>query len=115
MQYGETFKEIQDFSKKTKINIINIKEVDLFNDFESIAALLKNLDLLISVSNSTVHLAGSLGVMTWVIKPKEHALFHYWNQPNNKSPWYNSVKLFPFNKNWKNTIKKIKEQLINFI
>ena len=115
LQYGETKQEIKDFFKKTKIKILNIDEVDLFNDFESIAALLKNLDLLISVSNSTVHLAGALGVETWVIKPREHALFHYWNQPNNKTPWYKSVKLFPFEKNWESTIKIIKENLIAII
>ena len=112
LQYGETLEEIMNFSNKTKIKILNIKEIDLFNDFESIAALLKNLDLLISVSNSTVHLAGAVGVNTWVIKPKEHALFHYWNQPNDKSPWYKSIKLYPFVTNWENTIKKIRKKLI---
>ena len=57
------------------------------------AALLKSLDIFITVSNSTAHLAGSLGVKTLLIKPDNYALFHYWNQKNNKTPWYNSVEL----------------------
>ncbi len=65
----------------------------MFNDFDNLAALLINLDLFITVSNSTAHLAGALGVKTILIKPTNHALFHYWNQKNDKTPWYKSVKL----------------------
>ena len=72
---------------------MNINDLDLYNDFEGIAALLKSLDIFITVSNSTAHLAGSLGVKTLLIKPDDYALFHYWNQKNNKTPWYNSVEL----------------------
>ena len=28
-----------------------------------------------------------------MIKPDNYALFHYWNQKNNKTPWYNCVEL----------------------
>ena len=55
--------------------------------------ILKNLDMFITVSNSTAHLAGSLVVKTLLIIPKNHALFHYWNQYNENTPWYNSVTL----------------------
>ena len=51
------------------------------------------MDLFISVSNSTAHLAGSLGVKTLLIKPTNHAIFHYWNQPGDITPWYKSIKL----------------------
>ena len=111
LQYGNTQNEIKKYFQATNNKIYNIKEVDLFNDFESIAALLKNLDLFITVSNSTAHLAGALGVPTWVIKPQEHAVFHYWNQPEDKTPWYNSIRLFTHNKNWNDTLKKIQKKL----
>ena len=55
--------------------------------------MLKNLDLFVSVSNSTAHLAGALGVKTLLIKPFNHATYHYWNQPSLKTPWYHSVEL----------------------
>lgn len=112
LQYGETDTEIKHIFEKHNIDIKNIKDLDLYNDFESTSALLKNLDLLISVSNSTVHLAAALGVETWVIKPKNHAVFHYWNQPNNTSPWYPSVKLFDHKENWDETINNIKKEII---
>ena len=57
------------------------------------ASLLKNLDLFITVSNSTAHLAGALNVKTILIKPFNQATFFYWNQNTNKTPWYSSIDL----------------------
>ena len=37
------------------------------NDFADTAALMKNLDLVISVCTSTVHLAGALGRPVWLL------------------------------------------------
>ena len=67
--------------------------MDLYKNLVGVASLLKNLDLFISVSNSTAHLAGALGVKTLLIKPFNHATYHYWNQPNSKTPWYDSIML----------------------
>ena len=71
LQYGDVEKELIDFENKNNIKIFSIKGVDLFNDFEKISAVLENLDLFITISNSTAHLAGALGVPTWLIKPKK--------------------------------------------
>ena len=111
LQYGETYNELEDFKNKENIEITTIDKIDLFNDFESICALLKNLDLFVAVSNSTAHLAGAIGVPTFLIKPPNHATFHYWNQKNEKTPWYNSIKLFDN----KNAIQNIKKEIIKFI
>ena len=75
------------------LKLINLNNIDLFNDFLKVASLLINLDLFITVSNSTAHLAGSLGVKTLLIKPFNQATFFYWNQNSNKTPWYNSIEL----------------------
>ena len=92
LQYGNVLDEINKFNNK-KNRLLNVEDLDLNNDFESIASLLKSLDIFITISNSTAHLAGSLGVKTLLIKPDNYALFHYWNQNSNKTPWYNSVEL----------------------
>ena len=49
--------------------------------------------MFITVSNSTAHLAGALGVKTLLVKPINHASYHYWNYPDYKTPWYNSVMM----------------------
>ncbi len=93
LQYGDVEDEVINYNNKFKKNIKTIENLDLFNDFDSLAAVLKNLDLFITVSNSTAHLAGSLGVKTLLIRPENHAIFHYWNQPGNKTPWYETLTL----------------------
>ena len=112
LQFGDTEKEIDEFYKTSRIKIHSLDSVDLYDDFESTSALLKNLDLFITVSNSTTHLSGALGVETWTIKPLNHAIFHYWNQPTNTTPWYPSIRLFSHKNNWKGTVAEIKEELI---
>ena len=93
LQYGDVEAEIDIFNNKSNNKILSIKDLDLYNDFENIGSLLKTLDIFITISNSTAHLAGALGVKTILIKPENYALFHYWNQKNNKTPWYSSVEL----------------------
>ncbi len=108
LQYGDIGDEIEIYNRKFKKNIVTIKNLDLLNDFDGLASILKNLDLFITVSNSTAHLAGSLGIKTLLIRPKNHAIFHYWNQINNKTPWYETIKFIDKNQiiSEKNLINK---------
>ena len=104
IQYGDVENEINSFNSANNNKLLNIEGLDLFNDFESIASLLKSLDVFVSISNSTAHLAGALGVKTILIKPENFAVFHYWNQKKDNTPWYDSVKLVDkkdFLKNYK--------------
>ena len=93
LQYGVVEDEINSFNNTAKNKLLSIEDLDLINDFEGIASLLKSLDVFISVSNSTAHLAGALGVKTILIKPENFAVFHYWNQKTDNTPWYPSVRL----------------------
>ena len=93
LQYGNVTKEVENFNKKSPNKLEVLSEIDLFNDFQSVASLLKNLDLFITVSNSTAHLAGALNVKTILIKPFNQATFFYWDQKTNETPWYPSIDL----------------------
>jgi len=93
LQYGDIKEEISQFTKKKNYKIITLKNLDLFNNFTGLANLLKSLDLFFTVSNSTAHLASALGVKTILIKPANHASFHYWNYEDGKTPWYNSINI----------------------
>lgn len=61
-------------------------------DFEDTAAILSEVDLLISIDSSPVHLAGALGVPVWVMLP----LLPDWRWllGREDSPWYPSARLF---------------------
>ena len=93
LQYGDVKEDIINFTKKQNNQIITLETLDLFNNFSGLANLLKNLDLFVTVSNSTAHLAGALGIKTILIKPPNHASFHYWNYEDGKTPWYKSVNI----------------------
>jgi ADP-heptose:LPS heptosyltransferase len=93
LQYGDVKEDLKSFTKKQNYKIITLEKLDIFNDFSGLANLLKNLDLFVTVSNSTAHLAGALGVKTMLIKPANHASFHYWDYEDGKTPWYKSVNI----------------------
>ncbi|MCS6777983.1 MAG: tetratricopeptide repeat protein [Chthonomonadaceae bacterium] len=61
-------------------------------DFADTAALLAELDLLISVDTAVVHLAGALGRPVWVLLP--HFPDWRWMQERADSPWYPTMRLF---------------------
>ena len=115
LQYGDVEEEINAFNKKHNKKIHTLADVDLFNDFVRIIAVMKQLDLFISVSNSTTHLAGAANIKTCLIKPKAHALFHYWNQPTNSTPWYPSIKIFNQQKDPSRLINELKKELMHLI
>ena len=89
-------------------------EVDYFGlhktepvDFDDHMALVKSCDLVISVCNTTVHMAGSMGVPCWCLVPSKPA-WRY-GLGGEKMPWYSSVKLYrqkPGEK-WKDVIGRL--------
>jgi hypothetical protein len=62
------------------------------NDFADTAALLSELDLLISVDTSVVHLAGALNKPVWVLLP--HLPDWRWLLGRTETAWYPAMKLF---------------------
>lgn len=60
-------------------------------DFADHAALLANLDLLITVDTVTAHLGGALGIPTWLLLPT--CADWRWMRKREDSPWYPSMRL----------------------
>jgi len=61
-------------------------------DFGETAALIENLDLIITVDTAIGHLAGALGKPAWILIPK--AADWRWMLDRDDSPWYPSIRLF---------------------
>jgi tetratricopeptide (TPR) repeat protein len=61
-------------------------------DFSATAAVVANMDLVISVDTSLAHLAGALGKPVWVVLP--WAADWRWLRDRNDSPWYPTARLF---------------------
>ena len=61
-------------------------------DFGGMAALIKEVDLVISVDTGVAHLAGALGKPVWVLLP--FAPDWRWMTDRADSPWYPTMRLF---------------------
>lgn len=87
---------------------------DTFNDFSDTASALKNLDLLITIDSSILHLAGALGVKTFLLLP--HASEWRWFADEQTTPWYDSVKIFKQEKlyDWDKPVQLVFNNLLNF-
>ena len=70
LQYGETGADIAAAAAASGAAIETMPGLDRFNDLEALAALIDSLDLTITTSNVTAHLAGALGKPAWLILQK---------------------------------------------
>ena len=88
---------------------------DELNDFADTAGLISNLDLVISVDTSVVHLAGAIGRPVWSLLP--FAPDFRWLLERDDSPWYPSMRLFRQSQpgDWYGVFERMKKELINNI
>ncbi|MFQ5455541.1 MAG: tetratricopeptide repeat protein [Nitrospirota bacterium] len=91
------------------MSIVNIGEQLM--DFSDTAAVIQNLDMVISVDTAIVHLAGALGKPVWTLLP--FMPDWRWMQNREDSPWYPTMRLFrqPEAGDWKSVIANIREEL----
>lgn len=91
LQYGDITQEVNEVEKELGTRVFMETGVNCDSDLEGLAALMKSCDLVISISNTTVHLAGALGVKTWGLLP----FFPGWRwfSDGDTSLWYRSVSL----------------------
>ena len=97
------------------ITIHDWDDVDPLKDLDNFAAQIAALDLIISVDNSTVHMAGALGKPVWILL--SYVPDWRWMLNRKDSPWYPTVKLFrqPSLGDWKSVLNQIKDELARFI
>jgi len=74
----------------TQANLINV--APKLKDFSDTAALIENLDLVITVDTSTAHLAAAMGKPVWILN-RFDACWR-WLRDRSDSPWYPSVQLY---------------------
>ncbi len=74
---------------------LNFPHLDLapeLTDFAVTAAVIANVDLVVTVDTALAHLAGALGKPVWILLP--HAGEYRWLLARDDSPWYPTVRLF---------------------
>jgi tetratricopeptide (TPR) repeat protein len=84
---------------------------DALHDFADTAALVANLDLLISVDTSTAHLAGALGKPVWILNRFDTCW--RWMLERTDTPWYPGARLFrqPALGDWDSVMQAVRDAL----
>lgn len=107
LQHDATVEEL-DLLKQH--NVLNVN--DQLKNFHDTAALICNLDLVISVDTAVAHLAGALGVPTWIML-NAYGTDWRWLLNRSDNPWYPTARLFrqPSFKDWTTVVNDIKQHL----
>jgi tetratricopeptide (TPR) repeat protein len=92
-----------------------IQFADALTDFSDTAALISNLDLVISVDTSIAHLAGALGRPVWILLP--YLPDWRWLLDRDTSPWYPTARLFRQDdtRQWGGVLARVRDSLREFV
>jgi ADP-heptose:LPS heptosyltransferase len=112
--------QFKPLSKIQKVHLIELQkkegsEFDNNGAFMDTAAVMMNLDLIITSDTSVAHLAGALGRPTWLCLP--FAPEWRWMLDRDDSPWYPTMRLFRQKTpdDWGEVFKRITSELQRLI
>ena len=82
------------------------------DDFTDTAALIENLDIVISVDTSTAHLAAAMRKPTWILN--RYDTCWRWLLDRDDSPWYDAVRLYRQNSDiqWEPVLERVAMDLV---
>jgi ADP-heptose:LPS heptosyltransferase len=102
---------LEEKAAAAKAPILIDRSVDQLSDIDVFAAQIAALDLVITIDNSTAHLAGALGVPVWLLLP--YAADWRWLDAGEKSAWYPTMRLFrqPKLRDWQSVIERVNRVL----
>ncbi len=111
---GLHFYSLQFGPAARQISEIETPVIDLtptIKDFADTAALIEQLDLVISVDTAVAHLAGALAKPIWTLLP--FAPDWRWMLDRDDSPWYPSMRLFrqPERDDWTSVIDQVRNEI----
>ncbi len=94
LQYGDCAEDLAAVKEKLGIDVFHDSDVDPMMSVDDFFAQVAAMDLVVSTSNTTVHVAGSLNIPGWVLLVTGPGTLWYWFLDRTDSPWYPSLRLF---------------------
>lgn len=115
LQYGDVKEELEQFHLQTDLMIYQDVEIDSLGNLDDFAAQISALDLVISTSNTTMHMAGALGKQVWTLLP--YIPGWRWMLEREDTPWYPSMRLFRQNElgTWSRAFDQVRSKLERYI
>jgi hypothetical protein len=103
--------ELEAFQKDgTGAFIVDAASTD--RDFADCAAMMQEMDLVITSCTATCHIAGSLGVPVWTLLHWD--AFWLWTHQGAETPWYPSMRLIRQSRprDWEGVFAKLRQRLL---
>lgn len=112
LQYDAAPPEVAALAQELGVHIHSWPDLDPVRDVDGWAALIAALDLVVSVGNAGIHLAGALGVPAWNLLPWRGGW--RWPLSGEAAPWYASVRLFrqPAPGDWHGLFVRVRQELL---
>jgi Tfp pilus assembly protein PilF len=110
LQYGDR-DALEQLTAATQAPVLIDCDVDQLADIDRFAAQIAALDMVITIDNSTAHIAGALGVPVWVMLP--FAPDWRWLLERADSPWYPTMRLIrqPRRGDWQSVVQTVQKAL----
>ncbi len=110
LQYGEPI-GLREQALTAEAPLLIDAAVDQWTDLDGFAAQVAAMDLVVTIDNSTAHMAAALGVPTWILLPS--APDWRWMLARMDSPWYPTARLFrqPGPGQWQAVLEQVQVML----
>jgi tetratricopeptide (TPR) repeat protein len=116
LQYGN-FDLLEEEAASALAPVVVDRDVDQFADLDRFAAQVAAMDRVLTIDNSTAHLAGALGMPTWLMLPFAPDWRWFEGKPGtpaeHSSPWYPTLRLFrqPALGDWNSVVTRVQGEL----
>jgi Flp pilus assembly protein TadD len=113
LQYGDTEAERAEVLEQGGINVLRVPALDTLNDIDGLASLVDACDVIVTISNTTAHLAGALGKRVFLMLPYSTGRLWYWQTERSDALWYPQMRIFrqPREGDWASVIGEVREAL----
>lgn len=113
LQYGDTREERARLSSTRGLQVTRVESVDNFDDIDGLAALIDACDVIVTISNTTAHLAGALGKQVFLLLPRSVGRFWWWQAGRSDALWYPHVRIFrqSTDGDWTGVIREVRDAL----
>ncbi|MBY0428547.1 MAG: hypothetical protein K2Q32_04945 [Alphaproteobacteria bacterium] len=120
LQYGDITQDLE-FARQQNWSVAFDKHVDQFKSLDDFAAQVSAMDKIVSVSNTTAHMAGVCGIPSAILLPASRGLMWHWfdkETPESTdsithSPWYSSLTLLRQQEDgkWQDVLRQARDYL----
>ena len=110
LQYGD-FDALEAQAAAANAPLLIDRSVDQLTNIDRFAAQVAAMDQVITIDNSTAHLAAALGLPVWLLLP--FAADWRWLEKRSDSPWYSTLRIFRQQKigDWETVVESVRSAL----